>query len=80
MPLRGVLERMGATVVYDDGQINATDRGHTVSVSIGSTRAVVDGQAETLDVAPFIVGASFLRPAALPFAVARRERSLGFDR
>lgn len=62
VPLRGVLERMGATVVYDNGQINATDRGHTVSVSIGSTRAIVDGQAETLDVAPFIIGASSYVP------------------
>ena len=62
VPLRGVFERMGATVVYDNGQINATDRGHTVSVSIGSTRAIVDGRAETLDVAPFIIGASSYVP------------------
>ncbi|MGP6156442.1 MAG: stalk domain-containing protein [Vulcanimicrobiaceae bacterium] len=62
VPLRGVFERMGASVVYDNGQINATGRGHTVSLNIGSSAASVDGQPQTLDVAPFIIGASTYVP------------------
>ncbi len=53
---------MGATVVYDAGTINATGRGHTVSLHIGSQQAVVDGQPQTVDVAPFIIGASTYVP------------------
>ncbi|MGD0052278.1 MAG: copper amine oxidase N-terminal domain-containing protein [Vulcanimicrobiaceae bacterium] len=62
VPLRGVFENLGATVVYANGEINATDHHHTVSLHIGSTDAVVDGQPQTLDVAPFIVGASTYVP------------------
>jgi hypothetical protein len=62
VPLRGVFESLGATVVYDNGQINATGNGHQISVQIGSNQATVDGQPETLDVAPFIVGASTYVP------------------
>jgi hypothetical protein len=62
VPLRGVFEQLGASVVYDDGQINATGNGRNISVHIGSTRATVDGQPQTIDVAPFIVGASTFVP------------------
>lgn len=62
VPLRGIFERLGASVVYANGQINATGRGRTVSLNIGSTQATVDGQATTLDVAPFIVGQRTLVP------------------
>jgi len=62
VPLRGVFENMGATVVYDSGTINATGRGHTVSLHIGSQQATVDGQPQTVDVAPFIIGASTYVP------------------
>ncbi len=62
VPLRGVFENMGATVVYSNGLINATRRGHTVSLHIGSQQATVDGQNQTLDVAPFIIGASTYVP------------------
>src|ERR1700761_1286736 len=58
VPLRGVFEQLGATVVYDNGTINATGGGHTVSLKIGSQSAIVDGQQQTVDVAPFIIGAS----------------------
>jgi len=56
VPLRGIFEQLGASVVYASGQINATAHGRTVSLSIGSTQATVGGQPTTLDVAPFIVG------------------------
>lgn len=62
VPLRGVFEQLGATVVYSNGQINATSGRHTVSLNIGSTQATVDGQQQTLDVAPFIIGASTYVP------------------
>ena len=62
VPLRGVFERLGASVVYDNGTINATGAGHQIQVRIGSTQALVDGQSRTLDVAPFLVGARTLVP------------------
>jgi hypothetical protein len=62
VPLRGVFERLGASVVYQDGTINAQGNNHSVSLHIGSTQATVDGQQQTLDVAPFIIGASTYVP------------------
>ena len=62
VPLRGVFERLGASVVYDNGVINATGNGHAVSIRIGSTLAIVDGAQQQLDVAPFLVGARTLVP------------------
>jgi hypothetical protein len=62
VPLRGIFEQLGASVVYSDGTINAQGRGHSVSIHIGSTDATVDGQPQTLDVAPFIIGASTFVP------------------
>lgn len=62
VPLRGIFEQLGATVVYANGQINATSRGRTVSLTIGSTQATVAGQPAQLDVAPFIVGATTFVP------------------
>lgn len=63
VPLRGVFEQLGASVVYANGTINAQGRGdRSVSLHIGSTQATVDGQPQTLDVAPFIIGASTYVP------------------
>ena len=62
VPLRGIFEQLGASVVYANGQINATKGRTTVSLTIGSNQAVVNGQSTTLDVAPFIVGARTLVP------------------
>ncbi len=62
VPLRGIFERLGATVVYASGEINATKGRTTVALRIGSTAAVVSGQPQTLDVAPFIVGATTYVP------------------
>jgi hypothetical protein len=55
VPLRGVFEHLGASVVYANGQINATGSGRTISLTIGSTQATVGGHPELLDVAPFVV-------------------------
>lgn len=62
VPLRAIFEQLGASVVYSNGQINATARGRTVSLTIGSTQATVNGRSTTLDVAPFIVGSRTLVP------------------
>jgi hypothetical protein len=62
VPLRGVFERLGASVVYDNGTINATGDGHNIQLRIGSTAALVDGTTRQLDVAPFLVGARTLVP------------------
>jgi hypothetical protein len=62
VPLRGVFEQLGASVVYADGQINATGNGRNISLHIGSTQATVNGQPQYLDVAPFLVGSRTLVP------------------
>ena len=62
VPLRGVFERLGASVVYQGGVINATGNNRTISLKIGSTAASIDGQPRTIDVAPFIIGASTYVP------------------
>jgi hypothetical protein len=62
VPLRGVFERLGASVVYQGGVINATAGSRSVSLQIGSQTATVSGQQQQLDVAPFIVGASTYVP------------------
>ncbi len=62
VPLRGVFEQLGASVVYDNGIINATGSGHSIQVRIGSTQGIVDGQQRMLDQAPFLIGARTLVP------------------
>jgi|HubBroStandDraft_6_1064221.scaffolds.fasta_scaffold389714_1 hypothetical protein len=56
VPLRAIFERLGASVVYQSGTINATKGATTISLRIGSTQAAIDGRANVLDVAPFIAG------------------------
>lgn len=77
VPLRGIFERLGATVVYSAGQINATKGGTTVSLRIGSTQATVNGQPQTLDVAPFIIGATTYVP--LRFIAQSLGAQVGWD-
>jgi len=62
VPLRGIFEQLGASVVYQGGIINAQGNGRAVSLRIGSTQATVNGQVQNLDVAPFVVGASTYVP------------------
>ena len=62
VPLRGVFERLGASVVYDNGTINATGNGRTIQLRIGSTTATINGASHALDVAPFLVGSRTLVP------------------
>jgi Copper amine oxidase N-terminal domain len=62
VPLRGIFEQLGASVVYQNGTINATGDGRTVSLQIGSNQAVVNGQTQTLDSPPFVQGSRTLVP------------------
>ncbi|MBV8726645.1 MAG: copper amine oxidase N-terminal domain-containing protein [Candidatus Eremiobacteraeota bacterium] len=62
VPLRGVFERLGASVVYANGLINASGNGRNISLHIGSTSATVNGQAVAIDVAPFLVGPRTMVP------------------
>lgn len=62
VPLRGIFERLGASVVYANGIINAQGNGRSVSLKIGSNQATVNGASQALDVAPFIIGASTFVP------------------
>ncbi len=62
VPLRGVFEHLGASVVYANGQINATGNGRNISLQIGSNQATVNGQPQTIDVAPFLIGSRTLVP------------------
>lgn len=55
VPMRAIFEAMGATVVYSNGVINAQGRGRSVHLTIGSPQATINGNATTLDVAPFTV-------------------------
>jgi len=77
VPLRGVFENLGATVVYQDGTINAQGHGRSVSLHVGSTQAMVNGQSEMLDVAPFIIGASTYVP--LRFVSEALGASVNYD-
>jgi len=62
VPMRALFERLGATVVYENGTINAT-RGHrTISLQIGSAMATVDGQPVQLDSPAFEIGFRTLVP------------------
>lgn len=62
VPLRGVFERLGASVVYGHGEINATGNGRNIHLHIGSNQATVNGQSTTIDVAPFLIGARTMVP------------------
>jgi len=77
VPLRGVFQQLGATVVYQAGVINATGNGNTIGLHIGSTQATVNGTPQPLDVAPFIVGASTYVP--LRFVSQALGASVNFD-
>jgi Copper amine oxidase N-terminal domain/Bacterial Ig domain len=77
VPLRSIFERLGASVVYQSGTINATRAGQGISLQIGSTQATVNGQIQYLDVAPFIVGATTYVP--LRFVAQSFGSNVGYD-
>ena len=64
VPLRGVFERLGATVAWDPAsQTVLAQRGATsVSLRIGSPQAFVNGQAQFLDVPAMLIGGRTMVP------------------
>jgi hypothetical protein len=62
VPLRGIFEQLGASVVYTNGTINAQGNGHSIQLHIGSNQALVDGNGQQIDVPPFLIGASTYVP------------------
>lgn len=55
VPMRAIFERLGSTVVYSNGVINAQGNGRAVHLQIGSTDASINGNHFAMDVAPFTV-------------------------
>ncbi|OQB15000.1 MAG: hypothetical protein BWY15_00815 [Firmicutes bacterium ADurb.Bin193] len=55
VPMRAIFEIMGATVDWDEATstVTATKGNTTITLTIGSTEAKLNGQPLTLDVAPF---------------------------
>jgi hypothetical protein len=62
VPLRGIFEQLGASVVYEGGTINATQRQRTVSLRVGSLNATIEGVGHQLDAPPFIANANAYVP------------------
>jgi hypothetical protein len=77
VPLRGVFERLGASVVFGSGAIEATKGSTTVSLRIGSPTAIVNGQQTTLDAPPFLIGARTLVP--LRFVAQALGATVNYD-
>jgi len=77
VPLRGVFERLGATVVYQAGKINATRAATTVSLDVGSNTAIVNGTQMDLDSPPFLIGARTLVP--LRFVAQALGANVSYD-
>ncbi len=62
VPMRAIFERLGATVVYNNGTINATRGGRAIQLQIGSPYATVGGQQVQLDSPPFEIAGRTLVP------------------
>jgi hypothetical protein len=77
VPLRGIFERLGATVVYADGQINATSGTHTIGLRVGSTIATIDGHPQYLDSPPLLDAGRTLVP--LRFVSQALGASVSYD-
>jgi len=64
VPLRGVFEKLGATVNYDAASQNVTARRGTtlISLSANSSEAQVNGVTRTMDSPPIMMGSRVLVP------------------
>lgn len=64
VPLRSILEAMGATVSWDAATSTVTSvrGGTTVKLTLGSNVMYVNGTAKTLDVSPFVMHQRTLVP------------------
>lgn len=63
VPLRGIFEALGATVVYDAGAIRATAQdGNTIAMRVGARYANVGGRSVLLETPARVVGGRVLVP------------------
>jgi LysM repeat protein len=64
LSLRTVVEQLGGIVIWEEKTrtVTAEVRGHTVVLTVGSTKAVVDGKPVKLELAPTIVDGGTLVP------------------
>lgn len=77
VPLRRIFESLGASVVYQNGTINATRRDSTVTLHIGSPQATVSGAEQKLDSPPFINGSTTYVP--LRFVAQALGANVSYD-
>jgi len=79
VPLRGVFERLGATVIWDPAtQTVRAQRGSTgVALSIGASQAAVNGQPQPLDTPALLVGGHTMVP--LRFISQALGANVGWD-
>jgi hypothetical protein len=79
VPLRGVFERLGATVIWDPAsQTIRAQRGPTaIALAIGASQATVNGQAEPLETPALLVGGRTMVP--LRFISQALGANVGWD-
>jgi len=79
VPLRGVFERLGATVIWDPAsQTVRAQRGPTgVALTIGASQAAVNGQPEPLDTPALLIGGRTMVP--LRFISQALGAGVGWD-
>ncbi|WBW49958.1 copper amine oxidase N-terminal domain-containing protein [Peptoniphilus equinus] len=79
VPFRGMLEALGAEVTWDEAaqKVTAVKDGKEVVLTIGSTEAMVDGKAVSLDVAAEISNGRTLVP--LRFVAENLGYDVAFD-
>lgn len=65
VPVRAILEALGATVDWDEAErtVSISGQGHTLILKIDSTRAVADGVQRTMDTCPVIKNERTMLPA-----------------
>ncbi|MBM3471369.1 MAG: copper amine oxidase N-terminal domain-containing protein, partial [Armatimonadetes bacterium] len=64
VPLRGVFERLGATVLWEPStqRITAATASRTIELVMGRREAAVDGKLVLLDIPPMVVGGRTMVP------------------
>lgn len=64
VPLRGIFEKLGATVTWDANSqsVTATRDGRTIRLQISSKEAAIDGTGWSLEVAPRLIDGSTMIP------------------
>lgn len=77
VPLRGLFERLGASVVFSGGRIAITAGTRTIGLHIGESVATIDNEQQSLEAPPIVVGGRALVP--LRFVAQALGASVAFD-